>query len=155
MTGILSHEMDRDAYRFLVQGRDDWETFFFHWRQGDSRASVGLSFAMPQAPCFHLGLLRLLRASSTRSAGVDANTLELARQLPIPDDVSQKQDALRSKFQRCLDKSDAAKLKVMYSRVQDDEVKRAYLLQSVYEPAMKFAPKKRKGVHKPGQNTTK
>ena len=43
----------------------------------------------------------------------------------------------------------------VYSTVQDDEVKRAYLLQSVYEPAMKFAPKKRKGVHKPGQNTTK
>ena len=44
---------------------------------------------------------------------------------------------------------------MVYSTVQDDEVKRAYLLQSVYEPAMKFAPKKRKGVHKPGQNTTK
>ena len=135
--------------------------FFFHWRQGGSRASVGSSFVpigkvvMPQAPCFHLGLLRLLRASSKRSAGVDADIIELARQLPIPEGVSQKQIALRSNFQRYLDKYDAPKICVVYSTVQDDEVKRAYLLQSVYEPAMELAPKKRKGVHKQGQNTTK
>jgi hypothetical protein len=161
LTGILPQKQDRDAYHFLVEGRDDWETFFFHWRQGGSRAFVGSSFVpigkvvMPQAPCFHLGLLRLLRATSSRSAGVDASIIELARQLPIPDGVSQKQDSLRIKFQRCLDKADAINNRTVYATVQDDEVKRAYLLQSVYEPAMELAPKKRKGVHKPGQNTTK
>ena len=116
---------------------------------------MGGSFAIPQAPCFHLGLLRLLRATSTRSAGVDTNILELARQLPIPDGISQNQDSLRSKFQRCLEKSDAAKDRAVYNREQDEEVKRAYLLQSVYGPAMELAPKKRKSVLGPGQNTTK
>ena len=67
----------------------------------------------------------MLRESSTRSAGVDADILELSRQLLISDGVSQKQDALRSNFQRCFDKSNAAKDLVVYSRVQDDRVKSA------------------------------
>ena len=142
---------DRDAYRLLVQGREDWETFFFHWRHGAAVAAL----AMPHPGCFHLGLLRLLRATSTRSGGVDACIIELALQLPVPDGVPLAQDALRNRLQRCLDKSDAANNVAAYFRIKDDEVKRAYLSHSVYEPAMELAPKKRKGVRATGQNIPK
>ena len=54
--GISSRAQDRDAYRFLVKGRNDWEAFFFHWRAGVSVEAL----AVPHSGCFHLGLLRLL-----------------------------------------------------------------------------------------------
>ena len=54
--GISSRAQDRDAYRFLVKGRNDWEAFFFHWRAGVSVEAL----AVPHSGCFHQGLLRLL-----------------------------------------------------------------------------------------------
>ena len=145
--GISSRAQDRDAYRFLVKGRNDWEAFFFHWRAGVSVEAL----AVPHSGCFHLGLLRLLRATSARSGGVDSSIVALARQLHIPDGLPQAQDALRSRFQRCLDKSDNAKTHAAYSKVHDDKAKLAYLSNSVYEPAMELAPKKRKGTPKSGE----
>ena len=106
---------------------------------------------MPHPGCFHLGLLRLLRTTSTSSGGVDSSIVAVARQLPILDGVPQAQDSLRKRFQRCLDKSDNAKARLAYSRVHDDKVKMAYISNSVYEPAIELAPKKRKGTPTSGE----
>ena len=119
--------MDRDAFRLLVQGKRPWMQFFERWH-----SSLHPGAVPSPVGSLGLGLLRLLRLTSTAGFCVDSHMVVAGRAvMPVPEGVQSHDNSLRKRFQMRLSKSDEKGIARAYSRLVDAD-RLAFLGCSIY-----------------------